>query len=217
MEKSLIEGRHNLYILIVKRFFDIIIGIIGTVFLFLPFSIIIFIIYKLKGYTGSIFFKQERNGLNGKKFKILKFRSMVENAEEVLKADKELYEKYIQNSYKVPPEEDPRLTSIGEFIRKTSIDELPQFINILKGEMSFIGPRPILDSELLEYTESERLELLSVKPGATGWWQVSGRSHIMYPERCEVELYYVRNVSFSLDLKIIWLSFQKVFLREGAH
>lgn len=142
---------------------------------------------------------------------------MVENAEEVLKADKELYEKYIQNSYKLPPEEDPRLTSIGEFIRKTSIDELPQFINILKGEMSFIGPRPILDSELLEYTESERLELLSVKPGATGWWQVSGRSHIMYPERCEVELYYVRNVSFSLDLKIIWLSFQKVFLREGAH
>ena len=77
---------------------------------------------------------------------------MVENAEEVLKADKELYEKYIQNSYKLPPEEDPRLTSIGEFIRKTSIDELPQFINILKGEMSFIGPRPILDSELLEYT-----------------------------------------------------------------
>ena len=142
---------------------------------------------------------------------------MIEDAEEVLKTDKVLYEKYIQNSYKLPPDQDPRLTSIGEFIRKTSIDELPQFINILKGDMSFIGPRPILDNELLEYSEEERIELLSVKPGATGWWQVSGRSHILYPERCELELYYVRNISFSLDMKIIRLSFQKIFLREGAH
>ena len=200
-----------------KQLADFFIGLIGTVLLVLPSYLIIFVIYKTKGYKGSIFFTQYRVGLNGKKFKIIKFRSMVENAEEILVANKKLRQKYIENSYKLPPNEDPRLTIIGDFIRKTSIDEFPQFINVLRGEMSFIGPRPILDKELKEYTEDEQKLLLSVKPGITGMWQVSGRSDVYYPERCEMELYYPRNQSFKLDVKIFLLTIKQVLTRKGAH
>lgn len=196
---------------------DFIIGFLGTIFIVLPSYLIILIIYKIKGYKGSIFFTQYRAGLGGKKFKIIKFRSMVENAEEILISNKELYEKYKNNSYKLPPNEDPRLTNIGDFIRRTSIDEVPQFINLLLGDMSLIGPRPILDNELDEYTEEERRILLSVRPGITGIWQVSGRSDVFYPERCEMELYYPKNQSFWLDIKIIFLTIKQVLTREGAH
>lgn len=211
------EGIKRLVFLVVKRIFDIVSGIVGTCVLFLPAAILIFIIYKLKGYSGSIFFKQERLGLNGKKFKIIKFRSMIENAEEVLRSNKVLYRKYVENSYKLAPEEDPRLTTIGAFIRKTSIDELPQFINILKGDMSFIGPRPIIEEEIQEYKGSDKDKFLSVKPGATGYWQVSGRSNVSYPERCDIELYYVDNMSLLLDLKILLNSFAKVISNTGAY
>lgn len=169
---------NNLYSNYIKRVIDIIIALFGIVLALVPSAIIIFIIYKVKGYDGSIFFTQERFGLNGKTFKIIKFRSMVPNAEAILQADEKLYQKYVENSYKLSPEEDPRLTSIGAFIRRTSIDEFPQFLNILKGDMSFIGPRPILADELSEYQPEEQKELLSVRPGATGWWQVSGRSEV---------------------------------------
>ena len=194
---------------------DVFIGLFGTIFIVLP--LIIYIIYKIKGYKGSIFFTQYRVGLKGKKFKIIKFRSMVENAEEVLTANKALYEKYINNSYKLPPNEDPRLTNIGDFIRKTSIDEIPQFINLMLGDMSLIGPRPILENELEEYSKEEQQVLLSVRPGITGMWQVSGRSEVHYPERCEMELYYPRNQSFLLDVKIFFLTIKKVLSGEGAH
>ncbi|TWT11042.1 sugar transferase [Streptococcus sp. sy004] len=207
----------TIYIKIIKRFFDIIIGLIGTVCLLFPSFIAIFAIYKYKKYDGSIFFTQDRFGKDGRPFKIIKFRSMVANAEELLKADEALYQKYIANSYKLPPEEDPRLTSIGAFIRRTSIDEFPQFINILKGDMSFIGPRPILADELSEYSLDQQKLLLSVKPGATGWWQVSGRSEVYYPERCELELYYAENISLKLDLTIMLLTVKKVLIGHGAH
>lgn len=196
---------------------DVLIGLFGTIFIVLPSAFIIYIIYKIKGYKGSIFFTQYRVGLRGKKFKIIKFRSMVENAEEVLTANKALYEKYINNSYKLPPNEDPRLTNIGDFIRKTSIDEIPQFINVMLGDMSLIGPRPILENELEEYSKEEQQILLSVRPGITGMWQVSGRSEVYYPERCEMELYYPRNQSFLLDIKIFFLTIKKVMSGEGAH
>lgn len=196
---------------------DVLIGLFGTIFIVLPCFLIIYIIYKIKGYKGSIFFTQYRVGLRGKKFKIIKFRSMVENAEEVLTANKALYEKYINNSYKLPPNEDPRLTNIGDFIRKTSIDEIPQFINLMLGDMSLIGPRPILENELEEYSKEEQEVLLSVRPGITGMWQVSGRSEVYYPERCEMELYYPRNQSFLLDVKILFLTIKKVLSGEGAH
>ena len=200
-----------------KRSMDVFIGLFGTVFIVLPCSLVIFVIYKMKGYKGSIFFTQCRAGLRGEKFKIIKFRSMVENAEEILISNKELYEKYKKNSYKLPPNEDPRLTNIGDFIRKTSIDEVPQFINVLLGDMSLIGPRPILENELDEYTEDEQEILLSVRPGITGIWQVSGRSGVYYPERCEMELYYPRNQSLRLDIKIFFLTIRRVLSREGAH
>lgn len=200
-----------------KQLTDFFIGLIGTLVIVLPSSLIIFIIYKIKGYKGSVFFTQYRVGLNGEKFKIIKFRSMVENAEEILMANEKLHQKYIENSYKLPPNEDPRLTIIGNFIRKTSIDEFPQFINILRGDMSFIGPRPILDKELEEYSEEEQKLLLSVKPGITGMWQVSGRSEVYYPERCEMELYYPRNQSLALDIKIFFLTIKQVLLGKGAH
>ena len=196
---------------------DVLIGLFGTIFIVLPCFLIIYIIYKIKGYKGSIFFTQYRVGLRGKKFKIIKFRSMVENAEEVLTANKALYEKYINNSYKLPPNEDPRLTNIGDFIRKTSIDEIPQFINLMLCDMSLIGPRPILENELEEYSKEEQEVLLSVRPGITGMWQVSGRSEVYYPERCEMELYYPRNQSFLLDVKIFFLTIKKVLSGEGAH
>lgn len=200
-----------------KRIMDVFIGLFGTIFIVLPSSLMIYIIYKIKGYKGNIFFTQYRVGLKGKKFKIIKFRSMVENAEEVLAANKALYEKYINNSYKLPPNEDPRLTNIGDFIRKTSIDEIPQFINLMLGNMSLIGPRPILENELEEYSKEEQQVLLSVRPGITGMWQVSGRSEVYYPERCEMELYYPRNQSFLLDVKIFFLTIKKVLSGEGAH
>ncbi|HEM6303620.1 TPA: sugar transferase [Streptococcus suis] len=206
-----------IYLSFGKRFFDILIGIFGTVFIFLPSLIIISIFYQFGKNRGPIFFRQDRLGKNGKKFKIIKFRSMVVDAEKVLLEDKVLYEKYVANSYKLLPEEDPRLTTIGAFIRRTSIDEFPQFINVLLGEMSFIGPRPILDKELLEYTPKQREEFLSVKPGITGWWQVSGRSEVFYPERCELELYYVENYSLAMDFKIIFLTINKVITGHGAH
>lgn len=196
---------------------DVIIGLCGTILIVLPCSLIIFSIYKIKGYKGSIFFTQYRSGLRGKKFKIIKFRSMVENAEEILISNKELYEKYKNNSYKLPPNEDPRLTNIGDFIRRTSIDEVPQFINLVLGDMSLIGPRPILENELDEYSKEEQEVLLSVRPGITGIWQVSGRSQVYYPERCEMELYYPRNQSLWLDIKIFFLTIRRVLSGDGAH
>lgn len=216
MLDSRASKKQGIYSRFIKRFFDIIIGLLGTVIFLVPLSLVISLCYLFGKDKGHIIFTQERVGLNGKPFKIFKFRSMVENAEEVLTRDKELYQKYIENSYKLPTDEDPRLTKVGKFIRKTSLDEFPQFLNILKGDMSFIGPRPILPTELLEYKADEQQELLSVKPGATGWWQVSGRSDVYYPERCELELYYPRHISFGLDLKIAFLTVKRVLTGKGA-
>jgi hypothetical protein len=179
-------------------------------------TIIIAIFYSFGKNKGKIFFTQERIGLNGKRFKIYKFRSMIENAQEILMQDEKLYKKYLDNSYKLLPEEDPRMTRLGRFIRKHSIDEIPQFINILKGDMSFIGPRPVVKEELFEYGERV-VKFLSVKPGATGWWQVSGRSDIGYPERCDVELYYVENCSLKLDMKIFFMELKRIITRDSAY
>lgn len=215
-EKQLAESK-SIYFRVVKRLMDLAAGLIGTVFIFIPVYLIIAIFYQFGKNKGPVIFKQTRLGKNGKAFKIYKFRSMVTNSEEILKENQELYQKYVANSYKLPAGEDPRLTTIGGFIRKTSIDEIPQFFNILKGDMSLIGPRPIIPVEIEEYTPAERPELLSVKPGALGWWQVSGRSNINYPERCEVELYYVRHVSLKLDFEILFKSVVKILDRDGAH
>ncbi|MED4925998.1 sugar transferase [Anoxybacillus geothermalis] len=180
---------------------DIVGAIIGLV-LTSPLFLIISIFYLFGESKGPIFFKQVRVGKNGKRFYIYKFRSMIVNAEEKLKADKELYEKYLRNNYKLEPHEDPRITNLGRFLRKTSLDEIPQLINVLKGEMSLVGPRPVVVEELREYGNRVN-EFLSVKPGMTGYWAVSGRSSVDYPERVDLELFYVYNQSLLFDLQII--------------
>lgn len=196
-----------------KRFVDIVGSSVALVVFVLPFAIIAILIKRVD--HGPVFFKQTRIGKNGKPFKMYKFRSMVVNAEQKMKEDPKLYQKYIDNGYKLPEGEDPRVTGIGRLMRKTSIDELPQFINILKGDMSIVGPRPVVKGELANY--GDRIdEFLSVKPGAMGLWQASGRSNITYPERCDVELDYIRNASFFYDIKIFFMTLASIFKGDGA-
>nr|WP_311439527.1 sugar transferase [Mesobacillus foraminis] len=198
-----------------KRCIDILGSIFGLI-VTLPLFFLISIFYMFGDAKGPVFFRQVRIGENGKKFYIYKFRSMLLNAEERLKADKKLYQKYLDNNYKLEPEEDPRITSFGRFLRATSLDEIPQLINVLKGEMSLVGPRPVVEEELKEYGDKES-KFLSVKPGVTGFWQVSGRSTVGYPERVDLELYYVYNQSTIFDLKILFKTIWMVLLKKGAY
>lgn len=198
-----------------KRLIDVTGAVVGLI-LFSPIFLVIALFNMFGENKGPVFFKQERIGENGKVFHIYKFRSMVVNAEKKLKSDKILYKKYIDNNYKLEPDEDPRITVFGRFLRKTSLDELPQFINILKGDMSLVGPRPVVKEELREYG-SRVNEFLSVKPGATGYWQVSGRSDVGYPERIELELYYIYNATLFFDIKILFLTVIQVILKRGAY
>ncbi|WP_080978092.1 MULTISPECIES: sugar transferase [Lacticaseibacillus] len=226
MEKQLEKTQHRVEVLesepanvssvylFEKRVFDIICGLFGMVLVIV--TALILEPFCLVGRNkGPLFFKQTRVGQNGRKFKIYKFRSMVVNAEDVLHKDATLYDKYVSNNYKLPPKEDPRITKLGIFIRKTSLDELPQFINILKGDMSMVGPRPVVESELREYGQHVD-QLLTAKPGAMGLWQASGRSKIGYPQRADLELSYVANRSFSYDLLIICKNLVSIFKADGA-
>lgn len=202
--------------LAIKRTCDIIVSGLALVVLVPTAFLVMAIIYRFGENKGPMIYKQRRIGKNGKPFKIWKFRSMVVNADKKLKSNPELYRKYIANSYKLPAEEDPRITKFGRFIRKTSIDELPQFVNIFKGDMSLVGPRPVVEPELKEYGDQVE-KLLSMTPGAMGWWQASGRSNIEYPERCEVELYYIDHASLWFDIKVIFLNIVSIFKHTGAY
>lgn len=212
-----VKGRKGIskFYTIVKRMSDIVLSILALV-LTSPVFLLIMFFYLFGESKGPVIFSQKRYGKNGCKFNIYKFRSMNVNADEKLKSNQILYEKYIKNNYKLEPTEDPRITKIGRFLRKTSLDELPQLFNVLKGEMSIVGPRPIVEEELREYQHLKE-DFLSVKPGITGHWQVSGRSEVGYPERVDLELYYVYHQSILLDLKIILKTFFIVFLKRGAY
>ena len=164
-----------------------------------------------------IIFKHKRVGKSQKIFSCLKFRSMKKNSEEILKKDKELYKIYIENNYKIPENLETRLISIGSFIRKTSIDELPQLFNILNGSMNLIGPRPIVSSETKFFDKKEIKLLYSVRPGITGLWQVSGRSSIPWPDRKYLELEYIKKRSFLFDIKILFKTFFAVLKKTGAY
>lgn len=205
----------NLLYISFKRLIDLL-GAAIVVILLLPIYFIISLFYLFGENKGSIIFRQKRIGLNGNEFYIYKFRSMIVNAEEKLKEDPLLYKKYVSNNYKLNPNEDPRITSFGCFLRKTSLDELPQFLNVLMGTMSLVGPRPVVREELLEYKEYTS-KFLSVKPGITGYWQTNGRSNVGYPERVDIELHYVENRSLRLDFIIILRTFYKVILKSGAY
>lgn len=200
----------------IKRTIDVIGSLVGMVLL-VPATIAIYIAQKIsKEDNGPLFYKHIRYGKNGKQFKLYKFRSMCMNADEklkeYLKSNEEARKEFEENQ---KLQHDPRITKLGNFLRKTSLDELPQMLNILKGEMSFVGPRPVVKREIEKYGESKE-KLLSVKPGLTGYWQVNGRSNTTYEERMNMELYYVDNCSLWLDIKIFFKTFIAVFKKEGA-
>ncbi|WP_281679594.1 sugar transferase, partial [Lactobacillus gallinarum] len=161
------------------------------------------------------FYKQIRVGQHGKLFGMYKFRSMIYNADKVLEKDPKLYQKYLDNGFKLPEGEDPRITKIGAFIRKTSLDEIPQFLNVVIGKMSLVGPRPIVKEEMFEYGDKIQI-FLSAKPGALGLWQASGRANIEYPGRCDIELEYIRNASYWYDVKVFFACCISILKKDGA-
>ncbi len=199
--------------LVIKRFFDIICGLVGIVVL-IPITLIVKIAYLASGDTAKIFYRQRRVGLNGKIIKIWKFRSMVPNAGEILQEmlKEEHYRKEWEENQKF--ENDPRITKVGSVLRKTSIDELPQLLNVLVGDMALIGPRPLVEGELAFHNGLKLYE--KVKPGITGWWGCNGRSNIDYSERLELEYYYVKNCSLYLDILCIIRTVFAVLKKDGA-
>lgn len=196
---------------LIKRLFDFCAALIGSI-ITLPFFIIIAIAIKLDS-KGPVFFIHRRVGKNGKPLPILKFRTMVVGAENMIKDFTPEQKKEWETNFKL--EHDPRVTKIGHFLRKTSIDELPQLYNILAGQLSVVGPRPVTTEEIEKYGKNKD-KILSVTPGLTGWWACNGRSNIDYQERMELELYYVDHASLLLDLKIILKTVKITLSHEGA-
>ncbi len=184
-----------------KRLMDIFFSII-VLFFGIPIFIIIITLIKFSSY-GPIFFYQKRLGQNSRVFKCLKFRTMYPESEDILK-------NLLENNISIKEEfnsthkikNDPRITPIGKVLRKTSLDELPQFLNVLRGEMSIIGPRPVVKEEIKKYSSNIN-KLLSVKPGISGLWQVSGRNKLTYAKRVELDLLYVKQYNLIMDLRII--------------
>ena len=196
---------------VLKRLLDIFVSIIGLVFTVLLTLIIGPIIYFQS--PGPIFFKQVRVGKNGRTFKFYKFRSMYMDAEE---RKKELMEQNKMQGLMFKMDDDPRIIPIGKFIRKTSLDEFPQFWNILKGDMSLVGTRPPTVDEYEQYEEHHKSRL-AMKPGLTGMWQVSGRSDIVdFEEVVKLDNEYIRNFSIGLDIKILFGTVKAVLNRKGS-
>lgn len=197
-----------------KRLFDIVVGILG-VLLLLPVSIIVKIVNILNKDFSPMFYSHTRIGKNGKEFKLYKFRSMVPNADEVLMEmlkDEKIAEEYHKNK---KLKDDPRITKVGKFLRKSSLDEIPQFINILKGDMSLVGNRPYLPREKEDMGDFYN-DIVKTKPGLTGYWQVSGRSDVSFKKRLELEQYYSNNFSCKLDIIILFKTVTVVLGMKGA-
>lgn len=212
---SLSNGKLSSVQAAAKRAADIT-GALALLVVLAPVYAVIAAITKLIS-PGPVLFSQVRLGKNGKPFKVYKFRTMVADAERILKSTPALYEKYVANNFKLPESQDPRVTRLGSFLRSTSLDELPQLFNVLKGEMSLVGPRPVVPAEVEKYGDYATL-FLSAKPGMTGHWQVSGRSEIEeYARRVELDLEYLRDQSLGKDFEILLRTVPAVLLRKGAH
>ena len=198
-----------------KRLFDICCGIAGCICL-VPILIVVKIAYLKNHDTAPILFKQERIGKDGEKIYIYKIRSMVDHAEDVLEElmrnDPKIREEYLTNK---KLENDPRVTKIGRFIRRTSLDEFGQFINVLKGEMTMIGPRPYLPREKEDMKRYYR-DIVSCKPGIKGLWQASGRSNVNFDNRCRLDSFYSKHKCLIFDMKIFTKTFSAVLNSEGA-
>lgn len=195
----------------VKRILDCILATIALIILS-PIYLIIAIAVKIDS-KGPVFFKHTRIGKNGKIIKIYKYRTMVANAEELIKKFTPEQMKEYKENFKL--ENDPRITKVGKFLRKTSLDELPQLLNIIQGDLALIGPRPVVKKELEKYGENAG-KFLSVTPGLTGNWAASGRSNTTYEERMKMELWYVDHISFITDVKIFFKTIIAVIKKEGA-
>ena len=207
---KILERESKLY-LFIKRSIDIICSLAGIIVLS-PIFLIVAILIKIEDPKGSIFFCQERNGQHPNTFKMYKFRSMVHNAEELLK---DLQHKNEQTGPAFKMADDPRITKVGKFIRKTSLDELPQLFNILKGDMSLVGPRPPIPREVREYNPYQMQRLL-VKPGLTCIWQVSGRNNIGFDEWVDMDLEYIKTRNLLLDIKLILKTVKVLFGDNNA-
>lgn len=201
-------------VLFQKRVLEIFLAAAGLLISLIP-ALVLALLVKLSS-SGPVFYRAKRLGKNGKPIEVLKFRTMIKEAdqelEKILSEDPALRKEWDE---KFKLENDPRVTRIGKFLRRTSLDELPQFWNVIKGEMSLIGPRPIVPAEVKYYGKDYEV-FASVKPGITGLWQVSGRSNIDYDERVELDVFYVNNWSIWMDFYIFWATINAVALRRGA-
>ncbi|MGR9048630.1 sugar transferase [Halobacillus faecis] len=207
-----VDNSDSTIYLIIKRLMDIFGAAIGIIVL-CPLFILVGVLIKIEDIKGPVLFNQVRIGKDGREFRMYKFRSMVSNAEE-LKA--ELMKKNEANGPVFKMKEDPRITKIGKFIRRTSVDELPQLFNVLKGDMSLVGPRPPLPSEVKQYNNYEK-QRLSVTPGLTCYWQVSGRSSIGFDDWVRLDLKYINERSIYLDVKLILKTVLVLFGSKDAY
>lgn len=195
----------------IKRVIDVILASVALILLS-PLFAIIAIAIKIDS-KGPVFFAHKRIGKNGKIIKLYKFRSMVINAEELIKSFTPEQMREYKENYKLT--NDQRITKVGKFLRKTSLDELPQLINIINGDLSIIGPRPVVADELEKYGVNKD-KFLSVTPGLTGYWAANGRSNTTYEQRMEMELYYIDNLSLKMDIKVFFKTILSVLKKEGA-
>ena len=208
---SEVLAKESILYSITKRLIDIVGSLCGIILLS-PLFLIVAILIKLEDPKGKVFFAQERNGKYPKTFKMYKFRSMVHNAEDLLK---DLMDRNEQTGPVFKINDDPRITKVGKFIRKTSIDELPQLFNVLKGDMSLVGPRPPIPHEVDQYN-SYQMQRLAVKPGLTCIWQVSGRNNIGFDEWVEMDIEYIKTRNLWLDIKLIFKTVGVLFGDDNA-
>lgn len=196
---------------IIKKIMDLILSLIGLILL-IPVFLILAILVKLDS-KGPVFYAHTRKGKNRSDIKIYKFRTMYSNSDEIFESfSDEQKEEYYKN-FKL--DNDPRVTKVGDFLRRTSLDEIPQLINVLKGDLSLVGPRPIVEKEICKYGQYAD-KLFSVIPGITGYWQANGRSDTSYDERVKMDMYYIDNKSILLDIKIMFKTVISVIKKEGA-
>jgi exopolysaccharide production protein ExoY len=200
--------------MLVKRSLDVVLSLV-VLLLATPLLVSLAAVVRATS-PGPALFRQQRVGRHGRHFSILKIRTMVSDAEAQLGSDPALLTTYAAHNFKVPPELDRRLTRVGRVIRRASLDELPQLLNVLRGDMSLVGPRPVVPDELEAYGEIAAL-YLEVRPGITGWWQVQGRSEVRGPDRIELDRHYLEHRSLWLDVKILLLTLPAVFRCRGAH
>ncbi|MDT0111553.1 sugar transferase [Listeria booriae] len=197
---------------LVKRSMDVLGASVGLLLLS-PLFILLFMMIKCSDLRAPVFFKQERIGKNGTRFMMYKFRTMIPNAEEKL-AELLQFNEIEGAMFKM--KHDPRITKLGRFLRKTSIDELPQLVNVLKGDMSLVGPRPPLEREVAVYSVRD-YRRLSITPGCTGLWQVSGRNDVSFAEMVNLDLEYIQKVSFLLDIRILLKTVRVIFVPNSAY